>query len=86
MKYFVDILKVESGWMALNGHDPNRRMSKATLVIGDERVFTEREVKAIAIQAIDMIRAAAKAGIHVGQACGYIGRACADAGINIDPS
>ena len=33
--------------MALKGHDPNRRMAKATLVIGGERVFTESEVRAM---------------------------------------
>lgn len=51
-----------------------------------ERVFTESEVRAIAMQAIGMIRSAAKTGIHVGQACGYIGKACYDAGIVLDPA
>lgn len=45
MKHIVDTTEVESGWMVLKGHDPNRRMVKATLIIGDERVFTESEVK-----------------------------------------
>jgi hypothetical protein len=49
MKHTVDTTEVESGWMALRGHDPNRRMVKATLVIGDERVFTESEVRAAAM-------------------------------------
>ena len=52
MKHIVDTLEVESGWMALKGHDPNRRMVKATLVIGDERVFTESEVRAMAADMI----------------------------------
>lgn len=47
MKHTVDTIEVESGWMVLKGHDPSRRMVKATLVIGDERVFTESEVRAI---------------------------------------
>ncbi len=47
MKHIVDTTEVESGWMALRGHDPNRRMVKATLIIGDERVFTESEVRAM---------------------------------------
>ena len=47
MKHTVDTMEVESGWMALKGHDPNRRMAKGTLVIGDERVFTESEVRAM---------------------------------------
>lgn len=47
MKHTVDTMEVDSGWMVLKGHDPNRRMIKATLVIGDERVFAESEVKAI---------------------------------------
>lgn len=47
MKHIVDTTEVESGWMVLKGHDPNRRMVKATLIIGDERVFTESEVRAI---------------------------------------
>ncbi len=47
MKHIVDTTEVESGWMVLKGHDPNRRMVKATLVIGEERVFTESEVKAM---------------------------------------
>lgn len=63
----------------------------ATLVIHDidtehERVFTESEVRAIAMQAIGMIKSAAKTGIHVGQACGYIGKSCLDAGIVLDPA
>lgn len=62
---------------------------RATLVLHDdnpERVFTESEVKAIAMQAINMIKSAKKDNIHVGQACGYIGKACIDAGIILDPS
>lgn len=42
-------MEVESGWMVLKGHDPNRRMAKGTLVIGDERVFTESEVRSAAM-------------------------------------
>lgn len=44
MKHIVDATELESGWMVLKGHDPNRRMAKGTLVIGDERVFTESEL------------------------------------------
>jgi hypothetical protein len=58
----------------------------AVLVVTDERVFTESEVRAIAMQAIGMIKSAAKTGIHVGQACGYIGKSCLDAGIVLDPA
>lgn len=47
MKHTVDIAEVESGWMALRGHDARRRMVKATLVVSDERVFTESEVLAM---------------------------------------
>lgn len=63
-----------------------------TLLIAPEgstqvpRVWTEGEVRAIAMAAINMIRSAAKTGIHVGQACGYIGKACLDAGIILDPT
>lgn len=52
-KHIVDTTEVESGWMVLKGHDPNRRMEKATLVISDERVFTESEVRAIMEHMLD---------------------------------
>jgi len=73
---------------AFRGQDEPYRPS--VLVISDTDqppvVFTESEVKAIAMQAINMIKSAKKDNIHVGQACGYIGKACIDAGIILDPS
>jgi hypothetical protein len=57
MKHTVDTTEVESGWMALRGHDPNRRMVKATLIIGDERVFTETEVKAMVREMVEGVTA-----------------------------
>lgn len=63
MKHIVDTTELESGWMVLKGHDPNRRMAKGTLVIGDERVFTEREVRAMLR---DLIEDQARCDVHNG--------------------
>jgi hypothetical protein len=54
MKHIVDTAEVESGWMVLKGHDPNRRMVKATLVIG-EKAYTESEVREIIRGMIELL-------------------------------
>lgn len=62
----------------------------ATLVVHDhkhERVFTESEVRAIALKAIDNVRKGHVIGItNVGLASGSVARAFEDAGIVLDPA
>jgi hypothetical protein len=53
---------------------------------GGQRLFTESEVRGIAMRAISMMSSASKNTLHVGQAAGYVGKACAEAGIKLDPT
>lgn len=86
MKHIVDTTELESGWMVLKGHDPNRRMAKGTLVIGDERVFTEREVRAMLR---DLIEDQARCDVHNGWQSGMIPDFAGIAtkhGVSLDPA
>jgi hypothetical protein len=53
---------------------------------GGQRLFTESEVRGIAMRAISMMSSASKNTLHIGQAAGYVGKACAEAGIKLDPT
>ena len=61
--------------------------TKATLVISDERVFTDSEVRQLGLAAISKVREGHVIGMtNVGLAAGSIAAAFADAGIVLDPA